>query len=236
VLRRQNVAIAALLGGFLIVLAVRTAPRDTPLTRGPAQERLAALIRDEQRRSDRLRTEAERLRAQVRAIQNAAVSRQATRARAESGLDAARLQAGLVSVRGPALLVSLSDSTDKESPSGNLNDLVIHSQDVQAVANGLWAAGAEAVAVDGERVVPTSALLCVGNVLLINGTVHSPPYRFVAIGDPSTLRRRFQSDALVSRLRSDADRFHLGFTVDSTDDATIPPYTGSTQLEFARKS
>jgi uncharacterized protein YlxW (UPF0749 family) len=236
VLRRHNVAIAALVGGFLIVVAVRTAPRDTPLSREPAQVRLAALIRDEQRRSDRLRGQAEQLRARVRAIQQSGAGRQATLARASVGLEAARITAGMVAMRGPALIVSLADSSEKESPSGNLNDLVIHSQDVQAVANGLWSAGAEAVAVAGERVIPTSALLCVGNVLLINGTVHSPPYRFVAIGDPDEMRRRFVSDPLVARLRSDADRFHLGFTVSSADDATVPAYTGSTGLKFARRA
>jgi uncharacterized protein YlxW (UPF0749 family) len=235
VLRRPNVAIAALVGGFMIVLEIRNAPPNAPLTRGPAQDRLADLIRDEQRRSDRLRQQAEQLRARVRAIQQAGAGRQATLARASSALDTVRVQAGIVAVRGPALLVSLSDSTERDSPSGNLNDLVIHSQDVQAVANGLWSAGADAVSVDGERVVPTSALLCVGNVLLINGTVHSPPYKFIAIGNPDELRRRFQNDILVARLRTDADRFKLGFAVTSTDDATVPAYTGSTELKFARR-
>jgi uncharacterized protein YlxW (UPF0749 family) len=67
------------------------------------------------------------------------------------------------------------DSSLRQLPTGNLNDLVIHSQDVQAVVNGLWKAGAEAVAINGQRLVSTSAVLCVGNTLLLNGTVHSPP-------------------------------------------------------------
>ncbi|MGH9037170.1 MAG: DUF881 domain-containing protein, partial [Acidimicrobiia bacterium] len=118
------------------------------------------------------------------------------------------------------------------SPSGNLNDLVVHSQDIQAVANALWAAGAEALAVSGQRVVPTSALLCVGNTLLINGTVHSPPYRFVAIGE--RLKDGLLADPLVERLQGDAGRFGLGFEVNEADKVRVPAYKGTTAVRYAR--
>jgi uncharacterized protein YlxW (UPF0749 family) len=139
---------------------------------------------------------------------------------------------GLVAAEGPGLVVALDDSSQDESPSGNLNDLVIHSQDVQAVANGLWAAGAEALAVNGQRVVPTSAMLCVGNTLLVNGTVHSPPFRFTAIG--TNLERAFLADPLVKRFADDADRFKLGFKVEQKDRVTVPAYTGTSKVRFAR--
>src|SRR5205807_9178206 len=98
--------------------------------------------------------------------------------------------------------VVLDDSDLKHSPSGNVNDLVIHSQDVQAVVNALWRSGAEAVSINKERLVSTSAVLCVGNTLLLNGTVHSPPYDIVAIG---ATRDRFDADPLVDQLHEDAD-------------------------------
>jgi len=148
------------------------------------------------------------------------------------GLAEARERMGLVSAEGPGLVVTLDDSSMRESPSGNLNDLVIHSQDVQAAANGLWAAGAEALAVNGQRVVPTSAVLCVGNTLLINGTVHSPPYKFSAIGPG--LHDRFLADPLVAGFRQDAERFHLGFSVEDRDRITVPAYKGTTTVRFAR--
>ncbi len=100
------------------------------------------------------------------------------------------------------------------------------------MANGLWAAGAEALAVNGQRVVPTSAILCVGNTLLINGTVHSPPFRFTALG--ADLRDAFTGDPLVERLAGDADRFDLGFKVEDRDRVTVPAYTGTSKVRFAR--
>ena len=198
--------------------------------RAPEQERLASLIRTEQSRSSELRFTADELRRQVAGIQKA---RGAGPAGPSEALNIMRERMGLVAAEGPGLVVALDDSTDQESPSGNLNDLVIHSQDVQAVANGLWAAGAEALAVNGQRVVPTSAVLCVGNTLLINGTVHSPPFRFAALG--ANLHSAFMSDPLVKRFAGDADRFKLGFKVESRDRLSVPAYTGTAKARFARE-
>jgi uncharacterized protein YlxW (UPF0749 family) len=220
---------SAALVGFLLVTAALNPPPTDLGARVPEQERLAALIRTEQQRSARLRASADALRRRVQEFEQAPDRP----SRAGSGaLTRAREQMGLVAATGPGLVVTLDDSRLSESPSGNLNDLVIHSQDVQAVANGLWAAGAEAQAVNGQRVVPTSALLCVGNTLLINGTVHSPPYRFTAIG--ADLRDSFLADPLVERFRDDAARFQLGFEIEDRDQVTVPAYRGTTTVRYAR--
>jgi uncharacterized protein YlxW (UPF0749 family) len=219
--------VTALLGFLIVTARLNPRPGDASV-RAPERTRLASLIRIEQKRSEQLRTSAVELRRQVQAFD---------RNRGQGGeppaeLRKARVEMGLVAVEGPGVVVELDDSSSRESPSGNLNDLVIHSEDVQAVANGLWAAGAEAVAVSGQRVVPTSALLCVGNTLLINGTVHSPPYRFLAIG--TDLRSRFLADPLVQRFAMDAERFELGFSVVDRQEITVPAYMGTTTVRFAR--
>lgn len=227
--KRAWVCAAAALAGFLLVTA-RLNPIASDLSiRVPEQERLARLIRVEQRRSADLRTAAEALRQRVRFFERSQPSgaREPDRQLAET-----RVLLGLVAVEGPGLTVTLDDSSFDESPSGNLNDLVVHSGDIQAVANALWAAGAEALAVSGQRVVPTSALLCVGNTLLINGTVHSPPYRFVAIGEE--LKDRLLADPLVERLRGDAERFGLGFEVNESEKVRVPAYRGTTAVRYAR--
>jgi uncharacterized protein YlxW (UPF0749 family) len=108
---------------------------------------------------------------------------------------------------------------------------VIHSQDVQAVVNGLWRARAEAVAINGQRLVGTSGVLCVGNTLLLNGTVHSPPYVVTAIG---ATRDRFDGDRLVKRLRTAADVFNLRLSVERDPDIEVPGYRGATKLTYAR--
>jgi len=218
----------ALLVGFLLMTARLNPLPGRVSVRAPERERLAALIRTEEGRSSELRATADDLRRQVSSFQR----RGAVGAVPSADLSTMRERMGLVAAEGPGLVVTLDDSSDRQSPSGNLNDLVIHSQDVQAVANGLWAAGAEALAVNGQRVVPTSAILCVGNTLLINGTVHSPPFRFTAIG--RDLHGPFMSDPLVARFAEDADRFKLGFKVEDKDRLNVPAYTGTSKVRFAR--
>lgn len=219
---------AGVVGFFLMTAHLNPQPGQVS-ARAPGRERLASLIRVEQDRSAELRFTADELRRQVAGFQKA---REEGPTGPSAALAEMRERMGLVAAEGPGLVVTLDDSSEEKSPSGNLNDLVIHSQDVQAVANGLWSAGAEALAVNGQRVVPTSAMLCVGNTLLINGTVHSPPFRFIAIG--GDMERAFTGDPLVKRFAGDADRFKLGFKIERKDRVTVPAYTGTSKVRFAR--
>jgi uncharacterized protein YlxW (UPF0749 family) len=218
--------------GFIAVLALRSRPAD-PEARLPERFRLAGLINREQATVSRLRTETEDLRRQVDAARRARAGRRTGAQEVDRSLAEARVLAGLAPVHGPGMKVVLDDSDLKESPTGNVNDLVIHSQDVQAVVNGLWRAGAEALAVNGQRLVSTSGVLCVGNTLLLNGTVHSPPYVLLAVG---ANRPRFEADAMVRRLHDDADAFGLRFSVSREDDVELPGFDGVVQPQFAKAS
>jgi uncharacterized protein YlxW (UPF0749 family) len=125
---------------------------------------------------------------------------------------------------------------DAANPSGaspnaaNPNDLVIHSQDVQAVVNALWRAGAEAIAVNGQRVVATSAVQCIGNTLLLDGSVYSPPYVVVGIGADED---RFQADGLVRELAVEASTYGLRFDVGTVAGATAPAFSGGVVPRYA---
>lgn len=215
--------------GFLAVVILRDPPPADPTTDVPERARLATLIQRESSRTSSLRDETAILRGAIDDVQSGDTEVSDVR----DQIDAARARAGLAPVTGDGLVVTLRDSSLPRAPSGNRNDLLIHSGDVHAVVNGLWGAGAEAVSVNGERVVATSALLCVGNTLLINGTVHSPPYVFTAIGPPDLLEERFNDDELVQRLRRDAEAFQLGFDVQPAGALEAPAFEGAVALEFA---
>lgn len=216
--------------GFLAAVVVRSRPAD-PESRLPDAYRLAGLIERQQRNTTRLKSEVEDLRRRVDALAKEGASRQQGSTALRSELERASLTAGLVAVRGGGLKVSLDDSILDEAPTGNVNDLVIHSQDVQAVVNALWRSGAEAVSINGQRLVSTSAVLCVGNTLLLNGTVHSPPYVVSAVGAE---RDRFDGDPLMKRLRKDAELFGLRLSISRVSDLEVPAYRGSTAFSFAR--
>src|SRR5438552_4983841 len=121
---------------------------------------------------------------------------------------AARLAAaaGLTAVTGPAVTVSLDDApravvARDESAGAQPDDLVIHQQDVQGVVNALWTGGAEAMTIMGVRVIGTTAVRCVGNTLLLQGRVYSPPFVVTAIGDRRRLTRALDADQAVQIFR-----------------------------------
>ena len=110
--------------------------------------------------------------------------------RAAQDTDHLAAAAGLAAVSGPAMKVTLNDAPldSGQLPQGaSPNDVVVHQQDVQAVVNALWAGGAEAMMLQDQRVIATSAVRCVGNTLVLQGRVYSPPYVVTAIGDPARL-------------------------------------------------
>ena len=139
-------------------------------------------------------------------------------------------------VTGPALSVSLNDAkrTAASLPKGyTANDIVVHQQDVQAVVNALWAGGAEAMMLQDQRVIATSAVRCVGNTLILQGRVYSPPYVIQAIGDLSTMRDALDQSDQVKNYRQYADLLGLGYDVASKDQASFPAYAGSLSLLYA---
>jgi uncharacterized protein YlxW (UPF0749 family) len=229
--RSPALLVAGALIAFIGVLAFRSAPAD-PETRLPGRYRLADLIEAQQSSAAKLRSDVAGLRAEIAAERAASASRSGGSAEQAISVQKVESVAGLVAMTGPGIKVSLDDSRLDAPPAGaGVNDLVVHSQDVQAVVNALWRAGAEAVAINGQRLVSTSAVLCVGNTLLLNGTVHSPPYVVSAIG---ATRDRFDTDRLVRRLKADSSAFGLTFTVERQTSLQVPAYRGSTTLTYAR--
>nr|WP_328842422.1 DUF881 domain-containing protein [Nakamurella leprariae] len=146
-------------------------------------------------------------------------------------------QAGLTPVTGPGLRVSLTDAprdSDGNYPAGvNPDDLVVHQQDVQAVVNGLWAGGAEAMMIMDQRVVTTSAVRCIGNVLLLQGRTYSPPFVVTAIGDPDRMRTAVRDQPGVQLFQRYVDRYDLGFEITDLQAAELPGYDGSIRLTSA---
>src|SRR5699024_7652873 len=91
----------------------------------------------------------------------------------------------LTPVAGPSITVVLTDAPPDVQPAGVDDDsLVVHQQDIQAVANALWSGGAEAMTIQGQRVVSTTGIKCVGNTVVLHGVPYAPPYVITAIGDP----------------------------------------------------
>jgi uncharacterized protein YlxW (UPF0749 family) len=226
---------ATMLAGLAIVgfLLVTAAAQTRPGPRLGSKGRLVDLIRITDARTSDLRRELDDLKSRLASLEGGQSATGKTLAGLLAGADALGQYAGLKAVRGPGVRVELNDSVLRESPTGDPSDLVIHEQDIQAVVNALWAAGAEAIAVNGERITALSAIRCVGNTLLLHGSVYSPPYRIVALGEQRKLRAGLDEDLGVERLRILAEKFRLGFGVTDVGQATLPAFRGVITAEFA---
>ncbi|QDW61763.1 DUF881 domain-containing protein [Oerskovia sp. KBS0722] len=143
--------------------------------------------------------------------------------------------AGSIPVTGPGLSVTLDDAPPtQQSRSANVDDLVVHQQDLQDVINALWAGGAEAMTLQGQRVTPTTAFRCVGNVLNLHGRVFSPPYVVSAVGDPAALQASLDRSPAIGIYQEYVDAYGLGWKVEKSSSMDIPAFEGATDLRYAR--
>lgn len=224
--------LAAFAVGFLVIAAADLAPRSSQ-TRLPHKAGLLDLIREEDSRTRALRARVESLAREIDVLRRRAEGRAGRIGELRRRIDGLAGVAGLTAVAGPGIVVTLTDSSLQRSPTGDPNDLVVHEEDLQAVVNGLWGAGAEAIAINGERITGASAIRCVGNTLLLHGSVYSPPYRIAAIGDARALRDGLSKDRLVERFRLIAQEFKLGLEVADEQVMRLPAFRGLVVSRFA---
>ncbi len=147
--------------------------------------------------------------------------------------------AGFEPVKGPAVTVVLSDAPkdeiDRAVESGEVtaDELVVHQQDIQAVVNAMWAGGAEAMTLQGQRVISTTGIKCVGNTVVLHGVPYAPPYEITAIGDIDALRTSLASSDYIDGYKTYVEAHNLGYEVTESDEVSMPAYEGSTELRYA---
>ena len=225
------VPLTALAAGLLFATSAATAA-GTDLRAG-RRTQLTDLIAEERHTVDAQERQAKALRASVALVQAAAAAGNSRVAAERARGDALAPAAGLTAVSGPGVTVRLNDAPRRDGmppASDNPDDLVVHQQDVQAVVNALWAGGAEAMTLMGQRVISTSAVRCVGNTIVLQGRVYSPPFVVSAIGDPSRLRVALDQEPGVEFFRTFVDRFGLGYSVRTSTTLKLPAYDGPLEL------
>jgi uncharacterized protein YlxW (UPF0749 family) len=155
-------------------------------------------------------------------------------------IDALDRAAGTAPISGPAIEVTLDDAPPNATPlvpgvpDPQPNDLVIHQQDLQAVVNALWQGGAQGIRVMDQRLISTSAVRCVGNTLILQGRVYSPPYRITAVGGQGKLRQGLHDSPAIQNYLQYVRAYGLGWKVAADKKATLPAYTGSVDLHYAK--
>ncbi len=224
------VAFAA--AGFLLAASTLTANGSDIRVERPAQ--LRDLVQNEANKIDRLENNLIDIQTEIEEITNGT-------ARSEIQSTQVKIEqlspvAGFTSMVGPGLVITLNDAPQvdlsiPENERPDVNDLLIHQEDVQSVVNALWAGGAQGVSLMGKRVIATSAVKCVGNTLLLHGKVYSPPFRIEAVGDVTKLTKSLRDDVNVAILQDYVDLFGLVYEVQRAALIELPPYEGSLLLD-----
>jgi uncharacterized protein YlxW (UPF0749 family) len=230
---RVLVPVVCLVAGIGFAASHRDA-RGTEL-RSPLTADLADLVRAAEAKVKTGDLTLAGLQAQVSAATRAAGRGNSAVAAAQAKVTPVLMPGGLTAVRGPGVEVVLNDAS--AVPAGtdvDPNQLVVHQSDLQAVVNSLWAGGAEAMTIAGQRVIATSAVRCVGNTLLLNGEVYSPPFRVEAIGPYPAMQKSLDNSPGVALFKQAAGYYGLGYTVDSRTSLDLPAFQGSIGLSYAK--
>lgn len=228
---RAATAAIALLVGFLVALALAGAASRTRVAEGRRAE-LARIAATRQSRASTLERELTELRARADKLSASGASDQLRALNTD--LAQFGLLAGTAPARGRGLVVTLSDSPLAGQDPNTSADFRIQDIDIQLVVNELWQAGAEAVAVNGQRLVGTTAIRTAGEAILVNFKVLASPYRIEAIGDPASMRRAFEASEVATRFTKWTDLYRLGFTVKANDVLRLPAFAGALRFEYAK--
>ncbi|MBA2389500.1 MAG: DUF881 domain-containing protein [Geodermatophilaceae bacterium] len=222
------VPLAALLAGVLFATSAETSA-GTDLRAGRRMD-LTELIAAQERAVAAQDARLLLLQAEVAELGARVGAGNAEVAAAQADADSLAPDVGLTPVHGPGLTVALDDAptaADGTLPVGaRANDVVVHQSDLQAVVNALWAGGAEAMTLMGDRIIATSAVRCVGNTLLLHGRTYSPPFQVTAIGDVQGMREALDASRYVGLFREAVAAFGLGYDVGDVEDVTVPAYDG----------
>ncbi|MFI5797077.1 DUF881 domain-containing protein [Streptomyces sp. NPDC051677] len=148
--------------------------------------------------------------------------------------------AGTQKLKGKAVTVTLNDAPPNATaklpgyPEPQPDYLVIHQQDLQAVVNALWQGGAQGIKVMDQRLISTSAVRCVGNTLILQGRVYSPPYKIQAVGDPEKLQQALADSPAIQNYMVYVNVYGLGWKVTEDGTVTLPGYSGTVDLHYAK--
>ena len=224
-----SLTVLAFILGLLAVLAYKTNIGASPPVVGEDRHsQLVQVVADIEAKKRSLEGTILDLRRQASALERGAAATEGLASSYSSQLDQLNMLAGLTPVTGKGAIVTLADNPTPPDDGADPNNYIIHDYDIRAVVNALFAGGAEAVAVNKQRLVQSSAIRCVGTTVLVNNTRVGSPFVVAALGAPKALVDALQKDADAKLLIDQyARQFGLRVSVKQAGDLSLPAYGGS---------
>lgn len=225
---------AALLGlGFLIAAQLAS---EGPRVRYTTQERTPLLetATGLQAQQDQLKERLLQLRTQIGEIEGAGQGSAELVRELNDELEQARIAAGLIPLTGTGIVLQLEDSLQSVSGDASEDDYLVGARDIRAVVEELWLAGAEAVAVNGERITPTTSVIDIGTSVLVNAAYLAPPYQLTAMGPEDLYDKLASAPGFIDFVRARAERYGIRLSFAEPATVDVPAFAGTVSLRYSR--
>ena len=138
---------------------------------------------------------------------------------------------GLIPLVGPGIMVTINDSQTPLGNGENPANGVVHDEDLLKIINVLHASGAEAISINGNRLISTSEISCAGPTILVNKNRVAPPFEILAIGNSDTMVAGLKMRGGVLEMLAP---FGLEAKIDKNDEVQIPAYNGSLDFKYSK--
>jgi uncharacterized protein YlxW (UPF0749 family) len=225
--------VPAVLFGLLVTLQWRTQTERSELSvryNAPLIDAATAL----QNEQDGLKRELAELRARLDEIQRNASTQSGAAKELQSRIDELKASAGLTPRTGDGVVIQLDDAPGVAVSSREVDQSICHATDLTDIINTAWRGGAEAIAVNEERIVNSSSVYCVGATIMVNGALMSPPFDFAVIGPQNALLGAFDDPNQLQDIKQRRDVHGLGFRVTRARAINVPAYAGALNVRYAQ--
>lgn len=233
-LKKGNLVIALLcfILGIMLAVQLKTAISPTGLIFLQRAYELTKELKRLETENMSLKKEIDALRQNLEVYEESASRVSVVARNLKKELEKVRLIAGLTQVSGPGIVITLNDSMTNPSMGQDPSVFIIHDDDLLKIANELWASGAEAVAINDQRVITTTEIRCTGPAVSINSIRQTPPYQIKAIGNPDTLKGALElKGGIVDNLKIWGIQVHI----EKKQKITIPGYKGIIDFKYAKE-
>jgi uncharacterized protein YlxW (UPF0749 family) len=227
------------LGAALLVLGFLIAAQlgaEGPRVRYTTQERTPLLetATELQEQQDDLKTRILQLREEIQAVEGQGAGSADLVRQLNADLEDARIAAGLIPLTGTGIVLQLDDSQAPVPPDASQADYLVGSRDIRTVVEELWLAGAEAIAVNSERLTPTTAIIDIGSSLLVNSAYLAPPYQVTALGPADLYERLSRSPGFIDFVRARAEAYGIRLSFAEPETVDMPAFAGTVTLRYSR--
>ncbi len=230
-----SVSLATFLVAGLAATQFRSQPLPPSSNRVARDEALRQSVNQLEDQNRTLKARVQTLQADVKTSEDESARRSSAAQEVKAQLDEQKTITGLTALHGPGLTVLAHDGVDPNDTADHSLGWTIHYQDLQDIVNLLWASGAEAIAVNGQRIVPSTAFHYAGvNILINNASRLSGPYTVIALGDPSALANGVGNPDQLAELKSRNRIYGLGLSWLRSTRLSVPAYDAAFLVKFAQ--